>query len=89
VLRTEQESWAEVRDSHDSRLLYESVPAGRTLKIEGEAPLSVFLGNADGVKVEYNGRPYDISRHKRGLVARCTLGASPQAPAAAADAPTP
>lgn len=89
VLRTEQESWAEVRDAHDTRLLYESVPAGRTVKIEGEAPLSVFLGNADAVKVEYNGRPYDTSRHKRGLVARFTLGAGSQAPAPAADAPSP
>lgn len=88
VLRTEQESWAEVRDAQDSRLLYENVPAGRTVKIEGEAPLSVFLGNVDGVKVEYNGRAYDATRHKRGTVARFTLGISPPAPAAA-DAPTP
>lgn len=90
VLRTEQDSWAEVRDAQDSRLLYENVPAGRTVKIEGEAPLSVFVGNVDGVKVEYNGRPYDISRYKRGMVARFTLGASPPAAVpAAADAPTP
>jgi cytoskeleton protein RodZ len=88
VLRTEQESWAEVRDGQDTRLLYESVPAGRTVKIEGEAPLNVFLGNVDGVRVEYNGQPYDTSRHKRGLVARFTLGASPPAPAPT-DAPTP
>lgn len=88
VLRTEQESWAEVRDGQDTRLLYENVPAGRTVKIEGEAPLSVFLGNVDGVKVEYNGRPYDASRHKRGMVARFTLGARPPAPARA-DPPTP
>lgn len=87
VLRTEQESWAEVRDGQDTRLLYESVPAGRTVKIEGEAPLSVFLGNADGVKVEYNGRPYDTSRHKRGLVARFTLGAKAPAPDTDAAAP--
>lgn len=87
VLRTEQDSWAEVRDGQDSRLLYENVPAGRTVKIEGEAPLSVFLGNVDGVKVEYNGRPYDATRHKRGMVARFTLGAP--APTPAADAPNP
>lgn len=88
VLRTEQESWAEVRDGGDSRLLYENVPAGRTVTIEGEAPLSVFLGNVDGVKVEYNGRPYDASRHKRGAVARFVLGANTIAPANS-NAPTP
>ena len=74
VLHATQESWADVRDAHDNKLLYENVPAGRSITIEGVAPFSVFLGNADGVKVEFNGQAYDISRHKRGQVARFTLG---------------
>jgi cytoskeleton protein RodZ len=74
VLHAIQESWADVRDARDNRLLYENVPAGRRISIEGVAPFSVFLGNADGVRVEFNGQDYDVSRHKRGQVARFTLG---------------
>lgn len=74
VLHAVQESWADVRDAQDNRLLYENVPAGRRIRIEGLAPFSVFVGNADGVRVEFNGQNYDVSRHKRGQVARFTLG---------------
>ncbi len=74
ILHAIQESWADVRDARDNRLLYENVPAGRRISIEGVAPFSVFVGNADGVRVEFNGKNYDVSRHKRGQVARFTLG---------------
>ncbi len=74
VLQTREESWVEVRDAAGIRLLYETLPAGRTVSVEGRAPLSVFLGNVDGVRVEFNGKSYDTSRHKRGPVARFTLG---------------
>lgn len=74
VLLAVQESWADIRDARDNKLLYENVPAGRRISIEGVAPFSVFLGNADGVRVEFNGQNYNISRHKRGQVARFTLG---------------
>ncbi|MBI5782869.1 MAG: helix-turn-helix domain-containing protein [Gammaproteobacteria bacterium] len=74
VLHAVQESWADIRDARDNRLLYENVPAGRRISIEGVAPFSVFLGNADGVRVEFNGQNYDVSRYKRGQVARFTLG---------------
>jgi len=74
VLHAEQESWADVRDARDNKLLYENIPAGRTVTIEGVPPFSVFLGNADGVRVEYNGKNFDFGRYKRGQVARFTLG---------------
>ncbi|MHB8536080.1 MAG: RodZ domain-containing protein [Sulfuricaulis sp.] len=74
VLRATQESWADIRDAYDNKLLYENIPAGRSVTIEGVAPFSVFLGHADGVQVEFNGRNFDVSRYKRGQVARFTLG---------------
>lgn len=73
VLRAQQESWADIRDVHDNKLLYENVPAGRSIAIEGVAPFNIFLGNADGVQVEFNGKKYNVSQHKRGQVARFTL----------------
>jgi cytoskeleton protein RodZ len=77
VLHATQESWADVRDARDNKLLYENVPAGRSIAIEGVAPFSVFLGNADGVRVEFNGQNFDVSRYRRGQVARFTLGETP------------
>jgi len=74
VLHATQESWADIRDAYDNKLLYENIPAGRRVVIEGVAPFSVFLGNADGVQVEFNGKNFDVSRYKRGQVARFTLG---------------
>jgi cytoskeleton protein RodZ len=73
VLQTTLDCWADVRDANGERLLYDTIPAGRTVAVEGVLPLAVFLGNAEGVRVEFNGRSYDVERHRRGEFARFTL----------------
>lgn len=101
VLNASAESWVEVRDARGERLLYQTLPAGRIVGLEGMAPFQVFLGNAEGVAVAIDGEAYDASRHRRGTTARFNLsppaaarpapaapaGATPPAPAP--DAPTP
>ncbi len=74
VLRAEQDSWVDIRDARQVKLLYETVPAGRTVSLEGVAPVSIFLGNAAGVRLDYNGKAVDIGQHRRGMMARFTLG---------------
>ena len=74
VLYADQDSWADIRDARQIKLLYETVPAGRTVTLEGVAPVSVFLGNAAGVRLDYNGQAVDVGRHKRGMMARFMLG---------------
>lgn len=74
VLHADQDSWADIRDARQTRLLYDTVPAGRSVTLEGVAPVSVFLGNAAGVRLDYNGQAVDVARHKRGMMARFTLG---------------
>lgn len=76
VMYAEEDCWADIRDANQNRLLYETVAAGRVVMLEGVPPFSVFLGNGAGVRIEYNGRPFDISRHKRGPIARFMLGVS-------------
>ena len=83
ILKTEQESWADIRDARQVRLLYETVAAGRTVTLEAVAPVTVYLGNAAGVHLEYNGKPVDVARHQRGVTARLTLGESEAAAPAA------
>ena len=73
VIHTTQESWIDIRDARQSRLLYETLAAGRTVAVEGVAPLNVFIGNAEGVRVEFNGSPYDVTPYRRGQVARFSV----------------
>jgi cytoskeleton protein RodZ len=70
LIKVMQESWVDVRDAKGNKLIYESVPAGREIPLEGLAPFSVFLGNASGVQVMLNGKPYDFSSYRRGQTAR-------------------
>jgi len=74
VLHADQDSWADIRDAHQAKLIYDTVPAGRSITLEGVAPVNIFLGNAAGVRLDYNGQAVDIARYKRGMMARFTLG---------------
>jgi cytoskeleton protein RodZ len=56
----EQESWAEVTDARGERLLFGLNAAGRTLRVRGEAPFAVVLGNANVVRLTVDGEPYEI-----------------------------
>jgi len=76
VLTADQDSWADIRDARQTKLLYETVPAGRTVTLEGVAPVSIFLGNAAGVRLYFNGQSVDVGQHKRGMIARFSLGES-------------
>ena len=74
VLHADQDVWADIRDARQVKLLYETIPAGRSVPLEGVAPVSVFLGNAAATRIEVNGEAVDIERHRRGVFARFTLG---------------
>ena len=74
VLYADEESWIDVRDAMQNKLIYETVSAGRRVVLGGAVPLKLFIGNAPGVRVEFNGKPYDFSAYKRGLIARFNLG---------------
>lgn len=68
------ESWTEVIDADGRRLLFDLVPAGREIEVEGRPPLQVFLGNAPGVRIAVDGQPFDHARYTRaGNVARFEL----------------
>ena len=75
VLSASQDAWVDIRDAQQNKLIYETLRPGQTVSLEGLAPLAVFLGNADGVKIEHDGKPFDIAPFKRGLVARFSLSA--------------
>lgn len=67
-----EDSWVEVYDAADRRLISRIGRAGENPVLEGIPPFSVVLGFAPGVAVAYNGQPIEV--RTRGQVARLTVG---------------
>lgn len=67
------DSWVEVRDRNDRVVFSQLNRAGTTEQVQGRAPLNVVIGNARGVRLLYEGRPFDLTPHTRVEVARFTL----------------
>lgn len=69
-----KESWIEVYDSGNKRLYMGLAKPGDDLKISGTAPFDVLLGYSPGVKVLFNGKPFDPEPHSHSGIARFKLG---------------
>lgn len=67
-------SWVNVSDADQKSVLFGEMPAGASKTLEGRAPFTFVLGNAPHVRLSVDGRPYDITPHIRGGVARFVLG---------------
>ncbi len=74
LLEFTMDSWVEVSDASGKRLVYRLAKAPSRRIVEGQAPFKVFLGNAPGVTVNYNGLPFDLGPHRDGDVAQLTIG---------------
>jgi len=75
VLTLTTDSWVDLKDSSGKRLIYDLLRAGKVRRVSGLPPFRVYLGNAKGVKIEYNGELIDIEQHTRGNLARFRIGA--------------
>lgn len=69
----ETASWVEVRDRNERIVFSQLNPAGTEQRVQGRRPLSLVIGNARGVRLTYNGQPFDLTPHTRVEVARFTL----------------
>jgi hypothetical protein len=76
VLFFDQGSWADIRDSRSRQLLRESVRAGTTVRLEGDPPFTVFVGNARGVRYVYRGEEKTAPAFGEGLFGRFQVGVS-------------
>jgi cytoskeleton protein RodZ len=72
-LRFERESWVEITDRAGHRLISQLNPAGSEQSLEGVPPFDVVVGNAQHVKLTYDGRPIDLMPYVKVEVARLTL----------------
>lgn len=70
-----EECWLEVTDAEDRRLAYRLYRSGDVARLRGTAPVSVFLGNADGVRLTVDGAALALRpAARRDGTARLTVG---------------
>lgn len=67
-------SWTRIEDASGKSLLSGVIQAGDRQTLNGEAPFSIFLGNAPGVSIQFNGQQVDMVKYTKGNnTARFTL----------------
>lgn len=60
------QSWSEVYDANERRLLFDLVKPGTVSNLSGSAPFRVLLGNAEAVEISINGQRFDHGPFSRG-----------------------
>lgn len=78
VMSFQHDAWVEVYARDNKRLFLQTARAGRTVSLQGLEPIRVLIGYAQGVEVEYNGKPFDIQPYTSKQIARFTLGENAQ-----------
>ena len=74
VMRVEtDEAWLEVTDATGRQLVSSLNRAGSERVVQGRGPFTFVIGNASHVRVEHNGREFDLKPHTRVEVARFTI----------------
>lgn len=67
------DSWVEMSAGDGTRLLYGLLRKGQRREIEGQAPVSVVLGNSRAVDIRVDGSAVDMSQYNRSKVSRFQL----------------
>lgn len=67
------EVWLQIK-GNDKKTLFESLnTAGNIKEFKATTPLNFKVGNAQGVKIYFNGQPFDQAPYVKGSVARFTI----------------
>lgn len=69
-LRARATTWVQLKNAAGKELQQRTLQAGQTLDYDGDAPLQVVLGRADGVEVIVRGQVLDTSTYAAKKVAR-------------------
>jgi cytoskeleton protein RodZ len=72
-LRFDQDSWVEIRDGNNKVIFSKLSRAGRQERVTGTPPFKLTVGNARGVRLQYEDKPVDLAPHTGVAVARLTL----------------
>lgn len=67
--------WIEIFDANNEKVFYDLARSDQILVLNGTAPFSVLLGNAEAVLVEFNAAPFDTTPYMSRIgMARFVLG---------------
>lgn len=69
-----EDCWLEVTDALGRRLAYRLYHAGDVARLRGKAPATVFLGNAEGVRLTVDETSIPVRPARRDGTARLTVG---------------
>ncbi len=69
----QNQSWVEIKDRDGNTLLSDLNSADTRRTVEGMPPFAVVIGNASGVRLTYDDKPFDLKPHVKVEVARFTL----------------
>lgn len=58
-------SWVRIEDADGRTLLSGTIQAGDRQVLRGRPPYSLFIGYAPGVRIEFDGKPFDLAPHIR------------------------
>ena len=73
-LTFEEDCWVEVYDGEGRVVHMDMGLGGESLRLRGEAPFSLRLGNAGATALAFNGEPVPLAPHTRANVATLDLG---------------
>jgi cytoskeleton protein RodZ len=74
VMEFVEDSWAEVHDGNQKRVLYGLFRAGTSRELDIPGPASVYLGRVQGVVISVDGTSFDVPQNRRaGNTARFTI----------------
>ena len=57
------DTWADIKDANNHRLVYDLLRANLNIQIRGKAPFNAFFGNGHGVEISFNSQSIDIASH--------------------------
>ena len=66
-------SWIDIENSKKERIVYKSFPRGEKFQVKAALPLNIFIDNAQGVFLRYEGRLIDLKPHITEGYAKFTL----------------
>ncbi len=66
-------SWVDIQNLKKEKIVYQSFPRGEKHQVKTTLPLNVFIDNADGVFMRYEGRLIDLKPHIQDGYAKFTL----------------
>lgn len=73
LLRVHEDSWVEIQRPDNTIVISRLLKAGETRTVPVTHPLSVKIGNVEGVEATLRGTPLDLQAEARGNVASLTL----------------